>query len=85
MKGGQFCDGEKRILALPGNHPDARPSSQKEADRLMDKHGIDKATGRWIDDNKKEAAMALSKKLPNRVESKGRIKTSRKRGTAAKG
>lgn len=66
MKGGQFCDGDKRIHALPGNHPDANPSSQAEANRIMQKHGIDRATGRWKDEKKQEAAMAVSKKLPNK-------------------
>mgnify|MGYP006899623416 FL=1 len=64
MKGGQYCDREKRIFALPGNHPDARPGSQAEADRLMKKHGIDLATGRWTDDKKKEAALKVAKQQP---------------------
>lgn len=76
MKGGQFCDGEKRILALPSNHPDARPASQKEANESMKKHGIDLETGHWKDDTKKDAAMALAKRTP---EVKERIISKRVR------
>lgn len=64
MKDGQYCDGTKRILALPGNHPDAHPSSEAEANRIMDKHGINKETGFWENEKRKEAAMRVAKLRP---------------------
>ena len=61
MKGGQYCDGDKRILALPGNHPDAHPTSEAEANRTMRKHGINLETGFWENEKRKEAAMRVAK------------------------
>ena len=72
MKHGQYCDGTKRILALPGNHPDANPSSQREAERTMAKHGICRDTGFWKDETKKEAAMLEAKRRPPAEAKKGR-------------
>lgn len=54
----------KRISALPMSHPDAFPQNQKDAHRIMEKHSICPETGHWLDDKKKEAAVAESRKRP---------------------